>query len=78
MHIYCKIFTTTMLIHTSITLHNYLCVCVCMCMCVMRTLKIYSLGASTMVQQVKDPVLSLQELRSLLRCRFDPWLRAVG
>ena len=28
-----------------------------------------------MAQQVKDPVLSLQQLRSLLRHRFDPWPR---
>ena len=26
-----------------------------------------------MAKQVKDPVLSQQQLRSLLRCRFDPW-----
>ena len=29
--------------------------------------------SSLMTQWVKDPVLSLQLLRSLLRCRFDPW-----
>ena len=26
-----------------------------------------------MVEQIKDPVLSLQQLRSLPWCRFDPW-----
>ena len=26
-----------------------------------------------MVQGMKDPALSLQQLRSLLRHRFDPW-----
>ena len=26
-----------------------------------------------MVQWIKDPALSLQWLRSLLWCRFDPW-----
>ena len=26
-----------------------------------------------MVQRVKDPVLSLQQLGLLLWCRFDPW-----
>ena len=26
-----------------------------------------------MAQQVKDPMLSLQWLGSLPRCRFDPW-----
>ena len=28
-----------------------------------------------MMQWVKDPVLSLQWLRFLLWCRFDPWSR---
>ena len=28
-----------------------------------------------MAQQVKDPVLKLQRLRSLLWLRFDPWPR---
>ena len=32
-----------------------------------------SLGSSLVVQLVKDPVLSLQWLRSLLWCRLDPW-----
>ena len=30
-----------------------------------------------MVQRVKDPVSSLQQLGSLLWCGFDPWLRNV-
>ena len=29
--------------------------------------------SSSVVQQVKDPVLSLQQLRLLLWRRFDPW-----
>ena len=31
-----------------------------------------------MVQQVKDPALSVQHLGSLLRHRFNPWPCAVG
>ena len=29
--------------------------------------------SSSVAQQVKDPALSLKQLRSLLWCRFDPW-----
>ena len=36
-------------------------------------MKITFLRRSLGVQQVKDPVLSLQRLGSLLWCRFDPW-----
>ena len=32
-------------------------------------------GSSLMAQQVKDPMLSLQPLRSLLYCGFDHWPR---
>ena len=32
-----------------------------------------SLGSSLVAQRVMDPALSLQRLRLLLRCRFDPW-----
>ena len=32
-------------------------------------------GSSLVAQGVKDPVLSLQQLGSLLRHRFDPWPR---
>ena len=35
-------------------------------------------GVPAVVQQVKDPMLSLQRLGALLTCRFNPWPGAVG
>ena len=39
-----------------------------------QTLKIKNYQRSLVVQWVKDLTLSLQRLRLLLCCRFDPWL----
>ena len=44
------------------------------CLCIVTSLKRPG-GVPTVVQQVKDPKLSLQQLGSLLRCGFDPWPR---
>ena len=41
-------------------------------------LGINGLGVFAVAQQVKDPALSLQWLRLLLRPGFDPWLVSVG
>ena len=40
--------------------------------------KMYDLGSSLVVQWVKDPVLSLQQLGWLLRSEFEPWSSAMG
>ena len=37
-----------------------------------------SLGVPTVAQRVKGPVLSLQQLRSLLWLGFNPWPGVVG
>ena len=36
--------------------------------------KVYLCFRNSLVVQVRDPVLSLQQLALLLQCRFDPWL----
>jgi len=35
-------------------------------------------GVPVLAQWVKDLALSLQQLRMLLRCSFDPWSGIVG
>ena len=40
-----------------------------------RQKRLKASGVPSVAQWVKDPVLSLQQLGSLLRCGFDPWPR---
>ena len=66
-YIYSEMITTKS-VNTSVILHNHH-----YFVCVVITLKIYSFRSSLVAQQVKGLALSLQQLRSLLWCGFDPW-----